>query len=193
MGGKNHTSFNGSLGGGSAVQGAGLNYTASSAHSGATEPAWPTSYGATIVDNEMTWTAIYARVVTGTITGIISGTMFQHNKTAFPSHYWQYGIIKFLTGRNAGFSCAVRDSYGQVTVGGITSQPYVQLLEVPPNLMSPSDTFVATVGCNKSRGSCQNFNNYGRYRGFPDMPTEDRALSTPNQMSHGYQQNQNRK
>lgn len=186
--------YNGNLGAGATVPDQ-LSYNAQTVTTGASEPDWVTGNLNTTSDpGGFTWTAIYARVTDGaSVTGVISGTMFQHNKTVYPDHYFQYGSITFTSGRNTGFSCAVRDSYGQVTIGGVTSAPYMQLLEVPPNLMLPGDDFTATVGCNKSRGACQNFNNFRRYRGFPDMPTEDRALSTPNQSSHGYAQNPNRK
>ena len=46
--------------------------------------------------------------------------------------------------------------------------------------------FQATVGCGKTRFACQNFNNLDNMRAFPDMPTEERALSTPNISNQGY-------
>jgi uncharacterized phage protein (TIGR02218 family) len=149
--------------------------------SGATEPVWPTTEYATVVDNGVTWTAIYARVTTGVAGSVMNQTTFQHNLNEYPNHYFQYGKITWLTGENKGYSCDVRDSLG--VSAGI---PYVMMLEIMPNEIRPGDTFQLTVGCAKRRLDCQNFNNLDNYRAFPDMPTEDRALATPNISAQGY-------
>jgi len=151
------------------------------ATSGATEPAWPTTEYATVAGGGITWTAIFARVVEGVVTRVINPSIFQHDLTVYPNHYFQYGSITWLTGANAGHSCAVRDSMG--ASAGI---PYLYLVETMPNPIAETDTFEATVGCAKIRLSCQNFNNLDNHRAFPDMPTEDRALSTPNISAQGY-------
>ena len=152
------------------------------ATSGATEPVWPTTEYATVVDGGVTWTAIYARTTEGVAGTVFNQTTFQHNLTEYPPHYFQYGTIKWLTGENKGYSCDVRDS-GGAELGEI---PYVMMLEIMPNEIVPGDTFQLTVGCAKLRLSCQNFNNLDNYRAFPDMPTEDRALATPNISAQGY-------
>jgi hypothetical protein len=154
--------------------------------SGAHEPNWPTVQYATITDGNLTWTAIYARKTVGSVTGVLSPQVFQHDKLVFPHHFFQYGVLLWLTGRNAGFTTPIRDSYGPVTANGATSKPYIFSLELAPNPIDYGDTFQATVGCNKSRHMCQLFNNMDNHRGFPDMPTEERALATPNISNQGY-------
>jgi len=156
------------------------------ATSGASEPAWPTTQYATVNDGGVTWTAIYARKSVGAVTGVLNAQVFQHNKLVYPHHYFQYGTIAWLSGYNAGFSCDIRDSYGPVTQNGNTSKPYVFMLELAPNPIEVGDTFQLTVGCNKTRYMCQLFNNMDNMRGFPDMPTEERALATPNISNQGY-------
>ena len=210
--------------------------TGPSSLSGATEPVWPQSLGATVVDGSggwtggvagggsgsgsplptegggvgvgsggggglinpgmgggigsgsgITWTAIYARKTTGIVTGILSPQIFQHNKGIYPAHYFQYGFVVWKTGANAGRRIEVRDSMGpQPQANGVIFRPYIFMLELAPNPIAVGDTFEATVGCNKMRLKCQYFINFANFRGFPDMPTEERALQTPNIMNGGY-------
>ena len=154
--------------------------------SAGSEPAWPTVEYATVTDGGLTWTAIYARKTLGAVTGVLNAQVFQHNKTVFPNHFFQYGVLLWVTGRNAGFTTPIRDSFGPVTKDAVTSKPYVFSLELAPNPIDVGDTFQATVGCNKTRLTCQLFNNMDNNRGFPDMPTEERALQTPNISNQGY-------
>ena len=147
------------------------------------EPPWPTTEYATVGDGGLVWTAVYARVGLGTVGNVFNQQIFQHDQAQYPDEYFQYGSLTFLTGANAGLSSAIRDS------GGVTSRqavPYIYLLEIMPNEILAGDTFEATVGCSKTRISCQDFNNLDNHRAFPDMPTEDRALQTPDQSSQGY-------
>jgi hypothetical protein len=184
MGGKNsYGPFNPLQGGIGAVVADPPNYIAVTAESGGSEPSWPTTEYATVTDGGMVWTAIFARTVVGTVNplGMINSAIFQHGLVDYPDHYFQYGTITWLTGGNTGLSSAVRDSLG--ASAGI---PYIFCLEKFPNAILPGDTFEATVGCAKIRLSCQQFNNLDNHRAFPDMPTEERALATPNISSQGY-------
>jgi hypothetical protein len=149
--------------------------------SGATEPTWPTTEFDTVTDGGVTWTAILARVTTGAVTGTLNRALFQHDLEAYPDHYFQYGRLTFTSGKNIGKTSDLRDSLGPSA--GI---PYMFLLEIMPYEILPGDTFEATVGCAKVRISCINFNNLDNHRAFPDMPTEDRALSTPDISHQGY-------
>jgi hypothetical protein len=132
------------------------------------------------------WTAIPARQsLPGTVTAILNEATFNHDLGLYPSHYFQYGTVTWLTGDNAGFTCDVRDSLASVR----GSQPYVYMLEIAPNPIQVGDTFTALVGCSKIRSKCQAFNNLDNHRAFPDMPTEERALATPNISNQGFSPN----
>jgi hypothetical protein len=137
-------------------------------------------------DGGVTWTAMYARKTQGAVLGRLNAMTFQHDRVIYPSHYFQYGTLIWLTGQNAGIQVDVRDSLGVVTQDGVNTKPYMQLLEMMPNPIEIGDTFIVTVGCAKTRYACLNFNNVDNLRAFPDMPTEDRALSTPNISNQGY-------
>ncbi len=141
---------------------------------GATEPVWPTVEGGTVVDNDVTWTAIRARVAQGTVTQAVDRVTFFDANNPYPALYFQYGYIKWLTGRNAGYKVEIRD-FQTVPFPGF------QLLEQCPYRIEIGDTYEATQGCPKTRLFCNaTAKNLWNYGGFPDMPTEDKALSTPN-------------
>jgi hypothetical protein len=176
------------------------------ATSGATEPHWPTvALEAALLihppvgsdasaahalsdvqDGGVTWTAFYARRAQGAVLARLNAATFQHDRSIYPQHYFQYGTLIWLTGQNAGLSVDIRDSAAPVTTGGVSTLPYMQLMEMMPNPIEPGDVFIATVGCGKTRYACQEFNNMDNHRAFPDMPTEERALATPNISNQGY-------
>ena len=186
MGGKSHYGpYNVTQGGRGSIIPDPITPTAT-ATSGSTEPNWPTTLYATVQDGGVTWTAILARKTVGTVVGVLNQAVVQHNKTVYPNHYFQYGTLKWLTGKNAGFKVDIRDSLGLVDQQGGTSKPYVYMLEQAQNPIEIGDTFEMTVGCAKTRIACQYFNNLDNHRAFPDMPTEERALATPNMSSQGY-------
>lgn len=143
---------------------------------GATEPVWPTTNGATITDGQLTWEAFPANIQNGTVTGAISRTQFQDSGRTEDAGWYQYGTLQFLSGNNAGKLVEVR----QQTKGDSTTPTVITLLESMPAPIHVGDTYRIMVGCSKIRTSCQTkFNNILNHRGFPDMPTEDRALTTP--------------
>jgi len=184
MGGKDsYGPYNPTQGGvaGIVADPSGASYSATGV-SGGTEPDWPLAEGATVVDGSVTWTAIYARTVHGVVGTVLNAATFQHDLIQYPSEYFQYGTITFVTGDNAGYSGSIRASVGVVN-GSI---PYIFMLEGMSNPIQTGDEFEATVGCAKIRLTCQQFNNLDNHRAFPDMPTEERALSTPNISSQGY-------
>lgn len=155
------------------------NVTLSSGNSGATEPAWPTTLGATIVDGGVTWQAIRARVQYGTVSGVVNRMGFVDNSMAEDTdmyEFFQYGTLQWLTGANAGVVTEIRDF--QIFKPGY---PTFQLIDVMMAPIQPGDTYWVAQGCNHIRSTCSMvFNNVWNFRGFPDMPTEDTVLATPN-------------
>jgi uncharacterized phage protein (TIGR02218 family) len=98
------------------------------------------------------------------------------------TNWFRYGHVTWLTGANAGMKCEVRDH--QRTTDGFAQ---IQLLEAMPHVVEAGDTYTITRGCDKSRLTCRERGNLINYRGFPDMPTEDKALATPNFSGSGKQ------
>lgn len=147
--------------------------------SGATEPAWPTTLGATIVDNQLTWKAIRHRRAHGTVSAIFSRTQFVDNSRTEPLDYWKYGALTWLTGENAGLRVEIR-SYSQ----GGDNGGFILFEKMPFEIM-PGDTYELELGCAKTRTMCKSYDNIHNFRGFPDMPTEERALATPNITARG--------
>ena len=149
--------------------------------SGGAEPAWPTTSGATVADNELVWKAYPARVRDGEVTAVFNKGEFEDANSTAPVHFFRYGLIEWLTGRNAGFKMEVRDFL-------LDPRPAFHLLEQMHFKIMPGDKYRATIGCPKTRPACKNtFENINNMRAMPDMPTEDRALQTPNFNQQGTQ------
>lgn len=148
--------------------------TISGGNTGTVEPVWPTQTGATIIDGDLTWTAIPARVQYGTVTGVISHSQFEDGNRTEGTGIYQYGVLNWTGGANVGRTIEVRNY-----VFGHPSS--FTLLEVMQNPIQIGDTYQVAQGCPKIREVCQaKFDNVLNHHGFPDMPTEDRALSSPN-------------
>lgn len=152
--------------------------------SGDTEPVWPLAAGATVVDGGVTWEAIRSRRVSGTVTGVYNRATFEDRDffDYYPDDYFQYGVLTWTSGENEGARMEVREFKRRPRAG-------FKLLEAMANEVKPGDTFTVEQGCPKTRFACRNlFANLNNMRAFPDMPTEDKALATPNFTSQGEQQ-----
>lgn len=146
-----------------------------------TEPNWPTVEGATVTDaNGVKWKAMLARRAKSSVKGVYTRASFSAvGLDQYPLNYFKYGVLTWLTGENAGLSCEIR-------VHDKAPGVVFQLLEAMPYQIDPGDQFEALQGCSKTRNACKNsFNNIHNHRGFPDMPTEDKALATPNFTQQG--------
>lgn len=97
---------------------------------------------------------------TGIITSIISNDCFignhQLNK-ATNTGYYQYGIIKFLSGKLSGISMQIKDE----------KDGKIYLLQ-QTNLISINDKYEIFAGCDKTLKTCkEKFNNTLNFRGEP--------------------------
>jgi uncharacterized phage protein (TIGR02218 family) len=86
--------------------------------------------------------------------------------------YFDFGLITWLTGNNAGTQSDVLAWDGTSLID----------LLLPTGLpIQVGDTFTITPGCDKRLASCfAKFNNVVNFRGEPFVPGEDAALSYPN-------------
>lgn len=81
--------------------------------------------------------------------------------------YFDMGVVTFLTGANAGLKRTVKAYDG---AGGFT---FALPLPVAP---SAGDTISVFAGCDKTLATCRaKFNNAGKFRGFPWVPTPESA------------------
>lgn len=156
--------------------------TISYGNSGTVEPAWPTAIGGTVADGQLTWRAIQAREMLGTVTSVYNRARFEvANLAQIADRYFQYGLLTWTSGENEGFQMEVRQHRNGVVA-------HFDLLEAMPFAVNKGDTFTVTPGCPGTRPACKAWNNIYNFQGFPDMPTEDKALATPNYSSQGEQE-----
>jgi membrane-bound inhibitor of C-type lysozyme len=91
---------------------------------GTTEPVWPTEIDATVTDGQLTWKAVRAHYMSGTVYGVTNRATFNSQDiAAAEAKYFQYGYLTWTGGKNAGLSCEISDH----TVSG--TMAFLTLLE----------------------------------------------------------------
>jgi hypothetical protein len=110
--------------------------------SAGTEPTWPVVLGGTVVDGSVTWTAIRARRLIGTVSAVTDRRTFTATGISVTSDYFGEGFITFQTGDNAGDVRRVRSDNGTGTlILHLGAYDDIQI----------GDTFEALVGCRHRR------------------------------------------
>lgn len=106
------------------------------------EPAWPATLGGTVVDGTVTWTAIRARRLIGTVSAVVDRRTFTATGISVAADYFGEGFITFQTGDNAGDVRRVRSDNGTGTlILHLGAYDDIQI----------GDTFEALVGCRHRR------------------------------------------
>lgn len=128
--------------------------------------------------------------VGGTVTAVTDRRTFQASLAAiggsplvepvFEDGYYDYGLLTFLTGENAGIKREIKQS---VATGGspATLLGIVTHLKFPFEVMA-GDTFTVYPGCDKTITTCATkFGNVLNFRGEPYVPGTDAlvAVDTP--------------
>lgn len=89
----------------------------------------------------------------------------------FPDGDFNYGVVTWETGLNAGLSMEVK-GYTQLTKTFI-------LYESMPFAITPGDKFGVSRGCNRESSRCKDFENIENYRGFLFIPGDDAVNRVP--------------
>lgn len=113
---------------------------------------------------------------TGSVLAMVTGRLkFTSTLTAGskPAEYYNDGRIVWTSGANTGI-------HSEIQRYSPTSNTITLQVETPFDIAA-SDDFDIRPGCNKIfDGDClSKFNNRLKFGGFPDIPTNDKALATP--------------
>lgn len=110
------------------------------------------------------WTA------SGTVSEAISRRRFGAGVLAQGEGYFDYGLLTFTSGLNAGHAREVKSW---------TARRF-ELWDELPYDVAPGDAFSVHAGCDKRRQTCRDkFANILNFGGFPDIPGLDRLLRYP--------------
>lgn len=108
--------------------------------------------------------------VAHTVTARTSNREFTASGATEAANYFRFGVVTWTSGENDGLSMEVKT----FAAGGA----FVLQLDMP-YLVAVGDTFTAVPGCNKigRTGDCMlTYHNYGRFRGFEDVPGQNAIL-----------------
>lgn len=105
-----------------------------------------------------------------TVTTVTDSQVFATSAVVGSESYFKAGQILWVTGANAGLRMEIKE-FG--TSGIMT------LVLPMAKLVQTGDTFTAIAGCDKSKATCRDkFSNLVNFRGFPDLPGQDKMLET---------------
>lgn len=107
--------------------------------------------------------------VDSTVTTAINNQEFVADGLNLANGYFSGGELEWTSGNNEGLKMEVKEFVDkQVTLA--LAMPYTIQL---------GDEFNITAGCDKSKATCRDkFSNLINFRGFPDMPGQDKILET---------------
>lgn len=147
--------------------------------SGLAEPVWPTVLGNTVVDGTVTWKAVRARRLIGTVTSSADRRTIVATGISVVADYFGEGFITFLTGDNVGDARRVRSDNGTGTL----------ILHLGAyDDIGVGDTFEALVGCRHRRvedcitkhdNAANSRTGTLRYRGFDFLAGENITATAP--------------
>lgn len=112
----------------------------------------------------------YLYTENGTVTGVTDRRTFADSSLgSFANDWFNYGVVTWVTGDNAGRSMEVKDfvtSTGEITL----FHKMVQDIQV-------GDTFTISAGCDRLKDTCiDKFDNIINFRGEPFVPGKDEVM-----------------
>ena len=139
--------------------------------SGGSEPSWVTTIGNPTTDNTVTWEAIQALSLDGTVTTGASLITFADTSLTEADGFWALGKITWLTGNNAGRSMEVKES---TSTGGV-----IELYLPMPDTIDAGDTFTIEAGCARrlAEDCLAKYDNVNNARMEPYIPGIDAVLT----------------
>lgn len=128
---------------------------------GGSEPSWDTVIGNTTVDGGVTWVAVQANKVTGTVTALFGNKRVFNSDRTEADDLFSGGLLVWLTGLNAGSEMEVK---AYVNANGNFSLVLPMWFD-----LAVSDTFSIQLGCFKRiLEDCRDkFNNTHNFQGEP--------------------------
>jgi uncharacterized phage protein (TIGR02218 family) len=107
--------------------------------------------------------------VSKTVIAVTTNQIFNAALTQVTGYY-NYGVVKFTSGANAGLSMEVKEYIKDVSVTLVLPLPYA---------IEAGDAFEIVAGCDKNFKTCiEKFNNAVNYRGEPHVPGLDAIMKT---------------
>ena len=107
--------------------------------------------------------------VTGSVTTATSARVFTDTTRAEADGYFNGGLLTWTGGDNDTYQMEVKTS----TAAGV-----ITLQQAMPSATVIGDTYSLSAGCDKLRATCKTkFSNIVNFRGFPDVPGQDRLMS----------------
>ncbi|VAW03624.1 Gene Transfer Agent FAD/FMN-containing dehydrogenase [hydrothermal vent metagenome] len=108
--------------------------------------------------------------VLGVITGGVGPDSFEDISRTEVDGWYDYGLVRFLRGANAGHRTEVRSFTGGNFI----------LYDMPPEPMMVGDIYLVFAGCDKRSESCKNkFRNFQNYQGETAIPGTDSLYNYP--------------
>jgi uncharacterized phage protein (TIGR02218 family) len=106
--------------------------------------------------------------IAGTVTAVASNRAFTASALLQVSDYFGAGVVTWVTGLNAGLRMEVQ-TFAAGVFGLALNMPYA---------IAIGDTFTVVPGCRKRRTEdcLGKFNNVINFRGFPDLPGNNKVL-----------------
>ena len=110
---------------------------------------------------------LQALTFSGSVSSADSDVRFADSTLTQTDGYFNYGIIKFTSGKNQGYSMEVKNFL----------RGLIELILPLPEAPEIGDEFTISAGCDKQFSTCvSKFNNAANFRGEPHVPGTDKIL-----------------